>query len=224
MTTITTHPTTAVSTNRLISCGIAAGPLYVAVVVAQAFARDGFDPTKHAASLLSVGDYGWIQIANFVITGVLLILGAIGLRQTGAFGSRWAPRLLGLYGVGMIAAGAFVPDPALGFPVGTPEGQPVTMSWHGILHFAAGGVGFLGFIVCCFVLARRFAADGARGWSAYSIGTGVVFLAAFAGIGSGSAGAGVTVAFWIAVVLAFGWISAVLRQADRRTGDWRTGD
>ncbi|TDO33240.1 uncharacterized protein DUF998 [Kribbella sp. VKM Ac-2527] len=217
--TTTTYSTTAVATNRLISCGMAAGPFYVAVVVAQVFARDGFDPTKHAASLLTLGDYGWIQIANFVITGVLLILGAIGLHQTGAFGSRWAPRLLGLYGVSMIAAGALVPDPALGFPVGTPDGQPVTMSWHGVGHFAAGGVGFLGFIICCFVLARRFAAGGERGWSAYSIGTGVVFLAAFAGIGSGSAGAGVTVAFWIAVVLAFGWITAVLRQADRRTGD-----
>ena len=31
--------------------------------------------------LLALGDHGWIQIANFVITGLLLIACAAGLRQ-----------------------------------------------------------------------------------------------------------------------------------------------
>ncbi|WP_203590100.1 DUF998 domain-containing protein [Streptomyces sp. SID13031] len=100
------------STRRLLTAGIIAGPFFSVLVAAQALTRDGFDVRKHAASLLAIGDLGWIQSANFVITGVLLIAGAVGLRR--AVGIRWAPRLLGLYGVSMVAAGLFVPDPALG--------------------------------------------------------------------------------------------------------------
>ena len=43
--------------------------------------RSGFDITKHPLSLLSLGDAGWIQVANFVATGVLAIACAVGLRQ-----------------------------------------------------------------------------------------------------------------------------------------------
>ncbi len=88
---------------------------------------------------------------------------------------------------------------------------PVTMSWHGGLHFAAGGIGFLCFVVTCFILARRFAREGERGWTAYSIITGVCFLAAFAGIASGSAG-GPVLAFYAAVALSWTWIALVLRK------------
>lgn len=212
---VSTRPTPAARTRRLLGCGMIAGPLYLAVAAAQAVLRDGFDPTKHAASLLTLGDHGWIQIANFVITGAFVIAGAVGLRQTGAFGSRWAPRLLALYGVGTICAGIFVPDPALGFPVGTPDGQPTTISWHGMLHFAAGGVGFLGLIICCIVLARRFHSTGHPARAAYSFATGIIFLAAFAGLASGSAGETTTLAFYAAITAAFTWLTTTLHHALR---------
>lgn len=212
MTTIATTPSTTSTARRLLTAGIVAGPVYCVVVAAQALTRDGFDITKHAASMLAVGDQGWIQIANFIVTGVLLIAGAIGLRRVSD--SRWAGRLLAVYGGGMIAAGLFVPDPAMGFPAGTPDGQPVTMSWHGGLHLAAGGIGFLAFVIACFVLARRFARQGERGWMTFSIVTGICFLAAFAGIASGSVG-GPVIAFYAAVALAFSWITLVLRKFQR---------
>ncbi|WP_203590101.1 DUF998 domain-containing protein [Streptomyces sp. SID13031] len=88
------------------------------------------------------------------------------------------------------------------------------MSWHGSLHFAAGGIGFLGFVIGCLVLARRFARGGERGWSAYSVVTAVSFLAAFAGIASGSAGGGV-LAFYAAVAVGWSWVSLVLRKFQR---------
>jgi hypothetical membrane protein len=215
MTTIATHSastTITSSARRFLTAGIVAGPFFSLVVAAQALTRDGFDVRKHAASMLAVGDLGWIQSANFVITGVLLIAGAVGLRR--ASDSRWAPRLLGLYGVGTVAAGLFVPDPSMGFPAGAPDGQAASMSWHASLHFAAGGIGFLGFVIGCFVLARRFARAGERGWAAYSIITGVSFLAAFAGIASGSTG-GPVLAFYAAVALGWSWISLVLRKFQR---------
>ena len=78
--------------------------------------------------------------------------------------------------------------------------------------FTSGGVGFLALIAGCFVLARRFAAGGERGWAAYSVVTGVVFFLAFAGIGSGLGGIGL----WPVVVLHAAmavWCGACLRRS-----------
>ena len=67
----------------------------------------------------------------------MVIAFAVGLRRalTPGVGARWAPRLVAVYGAGLVAAGVFRADPALGFPVGTPDG-PEPVSWHGMLHFA----------------------------------------------------------------------------------------
>jgi hypothetical protein len=204
---------TARSRRALLACAVAAGPLYVVSGLTQALTRAGFDLTRHPLSLLSNGTLGWIQITTFVVAGVLTVLGAAGLR--GHLGSRWAARLVALYGVGLVAAGTFVADPMDGFPVGTPPGPPAVVSWHGMLHFMAGGVGFLGLIGACLVLARRFRRAGRRGWAVYSAVTGVLFTAAFAGIASGSATATLTVAFGVAVVLGWTWLTAVLLDARR---------
>ncbi|MBB5079353.1 DUF998 domain-containing protein [Nonomuraea endophytica] len=195
----------------LLMCGVLAGPFYVLVTLAQAVTREPFDLTRHAASLLSNGDLGWIQIANFVITGALVIAFSYALRRP------WAPWLIRVYGLGLIGAGAFVADPALGFPAGTPGGPPAVITWHGMLHFVAGGVGFLCMIAACLLHARRHAAERRTGWAIFSALTGVLFLAAFAGIASGNASALVNVAFALAVLLSWSWISATalrfLREA-----------
>src|SRR5260370_2994216 len=81
--------------------------------------------------------------------------------------------------------------------------------WHVLLHFICGGLGFLALIAACFVLARRFAAQGLRGWAAYSVATGVIFFAAFVGIATGSGQAWSVIGFWIGVVFAWAWVSAM---------------
>jgi hypothetical protein len=146
------------TTKNLLGYGVIAGPLYVVVSLCQALTRDGFDLTRHQWSLLSNGTCGWIQITNFVVTGACVVAAAVGLRRALGPGSRWAPRLLTVYGLSLVAAGLFRADPALGFPPGTPDG-PATVSWHGILHFVSGAVGFSCLVVACFVVARRFAAQ-----------------------------------------------------------------
>ncbi len=202
-------------TRALLACGAIAGPLYIIVGLIQIFIRPGFDVTRHDLSLTSNGDLGWIQIANFLVTGLLTIAGAVGMRRAmrGSLGGTWGPLLIGVYGVGLIGAGIFVADPMNGFPPGTPVGA-TAISWHGILHLLSGAVGFLGLIGACFVFARRFAALGQRGWAAYSIATGVIFFAAFFGIATGSQQGGatlafVTIAFTVAVVLGWAWVSAM---------------
>jgi hypothetical protein len=195
----------------LLACAAAAGPLYVASGLTQALTREGFDLTRHPLSLLSNGALGWIHITTFLVAGLLTITGAAGLR--GHLGSRWAPRLVALYGIGLIGAGLFVADPMDGFPVGTPPGPPGLVTWHGMLHFMAGGVGFLGLIGTCLVFARRFARAGRRGWAGYSAVTGVLFTAAFVGIASGSASPVLNISFGVAVLLGWTWLTAVALDA-----------
>lgn len=45
-------------TKSLLGYGVIAGPIYVISVAAQAATRDGFDPTRHAASQLANGNLG----------------------------------------------------------------------------------------------------------------------------------------------------------------------
>jgi hypothetical protein len=209
-------------TGRLLSCGIIAGPLYVALGLLQVLIRPGFDATRHDLSLLSNGDLGWIQIANFLLSGLLVIAGAAGMRRAmrATRGGTWAPLLIGLYGLGLIAAGIFAADPMNGFPPGTPAGPPVNPTSHGFMHILSGAIGFLGLIAACFVFARRFRALGERGWAAFSVITGAIFCAAFFGIAMGSQQGGatlvfVTVACTMAVVLAWTWLSLLAARLRR---------
>jgi hypothetical protein len=199
------------SSGVLLLCGVVAGPLYVLAGAIQMLVRAGFDPTRHALSLMSNGDLGWVQIANFLVTGILVIACSLGMRQLlhPGRGGTLGPILVGLYGLGLIGAGIFVADPALGFPPGTPEGPPAVVTRAGMLHFVSGGVGFLGLIGACFVFARRFAAWQQRGWAVYSMATGLIFFVAFLGIASGSKKSWLIVAFTAAVVLAWSWLSLV---------------
>ncbi|PWU46111.1 hypothetical protein DLE60_02650 [Micromonospora globispora] len=87
------------------------------------------------------------------------------------------------------------------------------MSWHGVAHFAAGALAFTALIAACLIAARRFARRGERTWAAYSGATGVSFAAAWLAL-IGSAGNPVAmVAFALAVVAGWAWVSITLRRA-----------
>jgi hypothetical protein len=208
------------ATRALLTCGVVAGPLYVVTALIQSLTRPGFDLLHHDVSLLSNGDLGWIQITNFLVTGLLVIACAFGMRRVlhGSRAATWGPLLMGIYGLGLIGAGIFVADPMNGFPPGTPAGA-YTISGHGLMHFVSGGLGFIALIVACFVFARRFAALAQRGWAAYSVATGVFFFASFVGIASGSAQAPIVIGFWIGVILAFAWIAVMAARLMAGTSD-----
>ena len=200
MTAATTCDPTTATTRSLLGYGVLAGPLYVGVSVGLGLTRDGFDFGRHAWSLLENGPYGWVQLANFLLTGLCVLAFAAGMRRAGMPASR----LVAVYGAGLVAAGIFRADPALGFPAGAPEG----FSWHGLLHLACGGIGFLALIAACLVLGRHYSRAGRTGMAVFSRVTGVAFLAAFAGISSGSAGPTVP-AFVAAVVLVWAYLATV---------------
>src|SRR3954447_11619336 len=114
MTTTDCPPLPIRITKSLLGYGVIAGPIYVLAVAGQMATRDGFDPTRHAASQLANGDLGWIQIATFLITGAMTIAGAVGIHR--AFGpgrsSVWAGCLICGFGAGLVAAGIFRADPS----------------------------------------------------------------------------------------------------------------
>ncbi|WP_239124050.1 DUF998 domain-containing protein [Rhizocola hellebori] len=159
----------------LLMAGAIAGPLFVAVVLVQAYTRQGFDPAQHPLSSLALGELGWLQIANFVVCGALALAGAFGLRRALAPGraSTWGPRLLGLGGAALIVSGIFLADPINGYPVGASE----VVTWHGIVHSTAPGLAGIAGLAAYVVFARRFAADRERGWVAWSIVAPIAILA-----------------------------------------------
>jgi hypothetical protein len=197
-------------TRSLLGYGVIAGPIYVVVSLAQAVLREGFDLSRHEWSLLANGPWGWIQIANLVLTGLMVVAAAVGYRRrlTDGIGRSWAPRLLAVYGISIVAAGIFTADPMSGFPLGTPEGPPASPTVHGLLHLAAGSVGFLAVIATTFILARRFRSEGRPVRAVFSALTGIVFLAGFAAIASGSGTPVVNLTFTAAVVLMWAWITS----------------
>jgi hypothetical protein len=198
-------------TRSLLGYGVIAGPVYLVAGLAEALTRSGFDITRDDLSLLANGPLGWIHITLLVVTGLMTVAGAAGLRRAlgGAPGGTWGPRLVGAYGLGLVAAGLLVADPMNGFPRGTPPGPAAHLSWHGAGHLAGAGAGFLCLVAGCFVVARWFTGHGRRGWAVYSRITGVAFLAGFAAAAAGSDSPAAVLAFWVAVAAAWAWLSAV---------------
>ena len=186
-------------------------PLFVTAVLAQALTRPGFSLTRDAASLLDDGSWGWVQAANFIVTGLLFVAAAAGLRRVlrDGRGSRWAPRLLLITGVGLIGGGVFHPDPSGGFPPGTPPGASAVSSWHGVLHQVCGSAAFLALIVFCVVLARRYRALGRQQMAACSLLAGVLGVA---GVASGGMPHG-TLTLFIGVSIALLWAAVTAARA-----------
>jgi hypothetical protein len=206
-----TARTTANPTTLLLACGVVAGSLFMVVALVQSFTRPGFDLRRHAISMLSLGDLGWIQVTDFVASGLLFLALAVGVRRAlhpGPAGT-WGPLLLGGYGAGLVIAGIFSTDPGLGFPPGAPAGMPSTMSWHAMLHSVGFFVAFSSLTAACFVLARRFASLGRRQWAVGCAATGVATpllivlgMTSLIATGVAFAMAGVVTSWWVAALAA----------------------
>ncbi|MEX2499105.1 MAG: DUF998 domain-containing protein [Wenzhouxiangellaceae bacterium] len=195
-----------VPTRLLLISGMVVGPSYLAVGLAQAGLREGFDLGRHSLSVLANGSGGWIQTANFVLSGLMVIAAAVGIRRALRPHSRVAGWILGIYGLAMLAAAVFPADPVDGFPPGTPEGFPETISSAGLIHFAVGGLGFLalaisGLAVSVAMLRRR--QPWVAGWSAFS-GLAVIggFFAPFL-----LPAAGPVAGIWFSVVIGWTWLA-----------------
>jgi Protein of unknown function (DUF998) len=166
------------STRWLLASGVVGPVLFIVMVLIEGATRPDYDPMQVFVSQLSLGDEGWLQVANFVLSGLLIVAFALGLRRVVPSGraSRWGPILVGLVGLGMIVSGVYVTDPALGYPPGAPAGLTASPSGHGLVHLLGAVSVFGGLAVVCVVFARRFRAQADRPWMIYSATSAIGLL------------------------------------------------
>jgi hypothetical protein len=141
--------------------GIIAPVLFVGVFLLEGWLRPSYDGMTQYVSELSLGPRGWIQIANFMITGLLLLLFAFSVRAEFKEGkaSRFGWILLAISALALLFSGPLVMDTA-----STPRDQ---WTLHGILHQLIGALGFFTLApVICFVFWRRFRED--KKWQSLS--------------------------------------------------------
>ena len=158
-------------TRALLACGIVGPILFVLTFVVDGATRPGYDPMRNLVSQLATGVGGWVQIANFIVCGVLLIALAVGLSRS--FGVTVTPSIVAVLGAALILAGVFVTDPGFGYPPGTLERQTL----HGEIHGYVSIVAFVSLALAPLSAAALARAPGSRGWRAFSALTGIVVLA-----------------------------------------------
>jgi uncharacterized protein DUF998 len=148
-------------------------------------------------SSLARGPHAWEQIATFVLTGLLVLVLAISLRDAlpRRRASTLAAALLGILGAALTTAAFRVDVPMLS------GGDPET--WNGWAH----GIAFLSIIATGLLapLAMAVALRGDASWrpiAAVSLAAAVLFVV-FLVLPWGNA------TFLLAVVILFAWIAAV---------------
>jgi hypothetical membrane protein len=204
------------------------GPMvFLTVLMLAGLVRPGYDPVTTYASDLAVGETGWLQTANFIGFGCLVILFAAGLQRglDGGRALRVSSMLLAITGVGLIVAGVFPTDLI---------GQPSTT--HGAMHFVASLLMFGTLDAVFFVIVMPLRQDERwAGYARYSTITGIVA----AGLCIASVAAALPATFnnyqagplapWTGLVqralfvVAFGWIAVLGLRLLRvsRTRSWR---
>jgi hypothetical protein len=205
-------------TRWLLAAGVAGPILFFGTALVEGATRRGYDPVRQFVSLLSLGDGGWVQVANFIVSGLLFVAFGVGLRRrwTSGPGCRWVPRLLVIVGLGLVASGVFVTDGALGYPVGAPAGLPTSASWHAGLHYLGASIVFIGLPAATFVTARRALWSGGRGWAWYSVASGALmlggWLAGFVIVGPDGISGFAGLLQRIAVLAGWQWVVATALQ------------
>jgi uncharacterized membrane protein YhaH (DUF805 family) len=179
-----------VSTRGLLACGVVGPALFVAVSLIEGALRPEYDPLRMQVSLLSLGDRGPIQVINFLVSGMLVVLFALGLRRSLARGraATTGPVAIGAAGVGMLVAGVFSVQPSFGYPPGAPAGIGTDISPASYAHLLGAFLFLFGMVAASAIFALRFRAAGRSGWATASAIVAVVVLALFAASSGGPDG------------------------------------
>lgn len=212
-------------TRRLLRCGVAAGPVFVAVFLLEGALREGYRPLRHPVSSLALGPRGWIQAGNFALTGTLFVAGAAGLARAGdrAAGGRAVPALIGAAGAGLIGSAVFTTDPVSGYPPGTPD-ELTHPSRRGIAHNLAAIPVFFGLPAAALTSSRRCWRAGQRGFALCSAGAAVTMPAAMtmaaAGFGQSPRLVHLGGLFQrISIITGFAWLTAISARALQHARD-----
>lgn len=154
------------ATETMLIVGSVAAVVFMTVLLIEGAVRPGYDAAYHTGSELSLGDRGWIQVANFLQLGAGMAAFALGVNR--ALSTFIGPALLAIFGIGAMASGIFLPDPLRGYPPGLSE----KVTWHGKVHNATGPIMFFAIFAAALTLAGHL--EGA--WRIYTLATGGVGL------------------------------------------------
>jgi Protein of unknown function (DUF998) len=118
--------------------GIIAPILFATVFTIDGALTPGYSAYNEAISYLDLGTYGWIQRANFIVFGLLLMAFTVGYvkHMRSILEGRWLYTIASLFvlsDLGWIMGGLFVPNPYL-----APQN-----SGHALLHQVASIIVFL---------------------------------------------------------------------------------
>ncbi|WP_275002944.1 DUF998 domain-containing protein [Promicromonospora iranensis] len=147
--------------------------LFIVTFLLDGWTRPGYRPVRHPVSALSLGSRGWIQTANFIVCGLAITAGAVGLAS--ALDSVLLALVVAVFGIALVASGVFPMDPMRAYPPGTPNETPTEVSKRHTWHDWAGMVVFGAIPVAAIVAALTLPEAG---WAWYS---GLTAVAAGAG-------------------------------------------
>lgn len=140
--------------------GMIAAVLFVSVFTVAGFLQPGYSATGMFVSELSLGPHGGVQVLNFVLTGLLVLVFGFGLA------AHFRTVLVQSIGASLAASGLFATDPL------SMTGPPTLA---GIVHGILGAVVFTFAPLSCFVFYRRFRSDPAwQRLAAWTLAIGVV--------------------------------------------------
>jgi hypothetical membrane protein len=184
--------------------GVVAPVLFVATFAIEGALRPGYSAITTYVSALSLGPRGWVQIANFIVSGLLLLAFALRTRAS----SRAGAILLGVVAVGLVASGIFVMD-----PMGTPRNA---MTLHGRVHEILGAIVFTAMPITCVVLSKAGHARF-RAWSLFACAVIVVaiILMKVGQLGTAELAVRVGLSQRIALVTFFSWLFAFASRSSR---------
>lgn len=184
------------------------------VGITQGLLRDGFSFAEHPLSLLMLGDLGWIQKTNLILTGLMVIAVAIGFQRAMKPDKR-ARRTsiaLGIYGLALIGSGILPPDPVDGFPEASPTAEATT---SGVMHLAFGGIGFIALTTAAFFMVGWFRERNETSQAGRARLAGFVILIGFLGGAVLAADTVGVILLWIAVLTGWVWLAFTSRRLYR---------
>lgn len=157
--------------------GVLAPFIFVSVFTLEGWLRPGYNSTTEYVSALSLGPRGWIQVANFLVFGLLLFLfsRAVAVEIPSGKSSRAGLIILTILSICFFFSGPFVMDPA-----GTPL-EKTTI--HGLIHGILGAIAFLLMPYCIFIYLRRFTSDPTwKSMRLWSLGLGIISTLGLVGL------------------------------------------
>jgi len=203
------------TTRILLMCGSIGCVLFIVLFLIQGIIREGYTPLKFPVSSLAIGDAGWVQTLNFLISGLLVFLFAIGFRRATPLlkKSVWTSRLIAAVGIGLIGAGLFKTDPVYGYPTTEPLAlAQFTPTGH--LHDVFSIFVFTCAPIVIFKMRRRFTEADRKGWAAYSFLSAISMIGFFMLAGAGFRQTPNLVEFAgvfqrVTIIIGFSWLTAL---------------